>query len=323
MLHRCGFCFVWEHKKYKGEGRCIRPRETPAGEMAVNDLFLTDMSRGLFREGYIHLLSFPLYLSYMASWSTKRKYGYFLAVIGVLAVLVGIPVFIVVHKPATCSDGKQNGDERGIDCGGTCARLCPADFAEARVLWSYSTRVVPGVYNALAYAQNPNQAVVAESVPYLFKLYDNAGVLVAQKTGKTFIPAGQKFAVFVGGIETGGRIPTRTTFEFTSAPQWIPGTPIKGLSVLSINVSEGSNASDAAVSPSAIAKIRNTTVDSRFVNLDAFIILFDKDDNRIAFSKTVVNSIGPNETQDLSFTWPEAFSQGVIRSEVIFVPQTR
>ncbi len=287
--------------------------------MAVKGLSLTAMSRGLFREGYIHLLSFPLYLLHMASWSTRRKYGYFFAIIVVLAVIIGVPAFIVFHKPATCSDGKQNGGERGIDCGGACAKLCPADFVEPRVLWAHSTRVVPGVYNSLSYVQNPNPSVIVNSLPYLFKLYDSQGVLVAQKTGKTFVPAGQKFAVFVSGIETGARIPTRTTFEFTSSPEWIPGAQLKGVSVLSINVSEGA----AGVSPSAEAQIRNTTVDSRFNNLDAFIILYDKDDNRIAFSKTVINSIGPSETQTLSFTWPEAFSQAVIRSEVLFVPQMR
>lgn len=250
----------------------------------------------------------------MASWSTKRKYGYFFAAIVTLALFAGVPTFLALYEAPTCLDGKQNGDERGVDCGGKCQRLCAADFAAPRVLWSYSTRVVPGVYNALAYVQNPNPTVEAQGLSYTFKLYDAEGILVSQKTGRAYVPAGSKFPVFEGGIQTGNRIPTRTTFEFGTDPDWKPGEPITGIERLTVDVTEGDK-------PAAEARVRNTTTNLVFSNMDAFLILYDADDNRIAFSKTVIASLDPGETKSLFFTWPEAFSKKVVRSELLFVPQ--
>jgi len=252
----------------------------------------------------------------MASWSTKRKYGYFLVVLGILALAIGIPFFFFFYKAPTCYDGKQNGGERGIDCGGACAKLCPADFASPRVLWAYSARVVPGVYNLLAYVQNPNQAVEATSLSYMFKMYDDEGILVAQKEGRTFVPAGQKFAIFENGVRTGERAPAITTFEFTDIPDWRRGEIFSQVRLLSVNLDQDGN-------PSAEAKIKNDTVDRSFSNVTAFIVLYNKDDNRVNFSKTIVDSLAPGEQKSIYFTWPEPLSEQIVRSEVLFVANPR
>ncbi|HEU5114911.1 MAG TPA: hypothetical protein VFT82_04055, partial [Candidatus Paceibacterota bacterium] len=125
----------------------------------------------------------------MASWSTRRRWSYLLIFAALVVLFFGVPFFFLFYKAPTCFDGKQNGNETGIDCGGSCARLCPADFAAPRVLWSYSVQVVPGVFNSLAYVQNPNPSVEADNVPYLFRLYDSQGLLIAERTGKAFVPA--------------------------------------------------------------------------------------------------------------------------------------
>lgn len=248
----------------------------------------------------------------MASWSTKRKYAYFFIFLAALVLLVGLPAFFLFYKAPTCADGVQNGTERGIDCGGACARLCPADFAMPRVLWSYSVQVVPGIYNTLAYVQNPNAGVEALNMPYLIKLYDAEGILVTQRTGRAFIPAGQKFAIFAGGIDVGKRTPARTTFEFTGEANWRTGAMLTKLRVLD-------TALDQAIQPKAEVRVKNDAVDQSFSNITVFIILYDKDNNRITFSKTLIDSIGPNEIQTLYFTWPRVFTADVLRTEVLFV----
>jgi hypothetical protein len=253
----------------------------------------------------------------MASWSTTRKYGYLSALIFAIGVFVGVPGFLLFYKAPTCFDGKQNGGERGVDCGGACVRLCLADFAAPRVLWSYSQRIVPGVYNSLAYVQNPNQAVQAGPVAYVFRLYDAEGLLVAQREGSAFIPAGQKVAVFEGSVRTGERVPAKTTFEFTSDPDWRKGAPFTSLKTLLIDLATSS-------SPSVEVRIENSSLDRGFSNVVATVVLYDGNDNRVAFSRTVVSKIGPGESQVLYFTWPEPFPVDIVRSEVLFaLPQNQ
>ncbi len=248
----------------------------------------------------------------MASWSTKRKTGYFLIFIGAVALFIGVPAFFAFYKAPTCSDGVKNGTERGVDCGGACAKLCPVDFAAPRVLWAYSVKVVPGVYNALAYVQNPNAGVEAFGLPYRVKLYDSQGILVAERSGKAFVPAGQRFAVFEAGIDTGKRAPSRTTFEFTGEPNWRQGAALTKIRALDTSL-------DVSGQPKAEVKVKNDAADRSFSGVSAFLILYDKDDNRISFSKTVIDSIGPGESETLYYTWPEQFSAPVVRTENVFV----
>ena len=248
----------------------------------------------------------------MATWSTKRKYGYFLFFIILLLVFLGIPGYFIFYEKPTCFDGKQNGAERGLDCGGDCAKLCPADFAMPKALWSYSMNVVPSIYNSLAYIQNPNQSVEALSLPYLLRLYDSEGVLIAERRGSAYVPAGQKFAIFEGGINTGVRIPVKTTFEWSSEPLWQPAQVFNKIRTDDIIIEEGDK-------PKAEVKIRNTSPITTYSNIDAFIVLYDRDDNRVAFSKTLIERINKEETRTLYYTWPKAFSAPVVRSEVLFV----
>lgn len=251
----------------------------------------------------------------MASWSLKRQWVYFLAFIAFLLLVLALPVFLVFYEAPSCSDGKQNGGEKGVDCGGSCTRLCPADFGEPHILWSYSMNVAPGIYNSLAYIENPNQSVEARAADYSFKFFDDKGLLVVEKKGRTFIPAGQKFAVFAGGIRTGERVPARTTFEFRDDIEWKRGERLADVGVLSIDLEQGET-------PKAEVKIVNKSIDRVLPELSVFIIVYDQKDNRLAFSKTVADSLKPGETAALFFTWPETFVREAIRSEVIFVPRS-
>jgi hypothetical protein len=248
----------------------------------------------------------------MASWSTKRKYSYFFSFIVFVVVVIAAPIYFIFHKTPTCFDGIKNGSEKDIDCGGSCVRLCPVDFFTPHILWSYSMIVAPGIYNSMTYAENPNQTVEARSAPYTFTLYDAKGAVIAERKGKAFVPAGSKFAVFTGGINTGGKTPVKTTFEFDGSFDWARGVKISGLRVLDINL-EQENA------PAATAKIINDG-DKPVSSLDAFIVLYDENNNRLAFSKTIIDKINPRETQNLYFTWPSAFSRKAIRTEVLFSP---
>jgi len=89
-------------------------------------------------------------------WAFWRRTQY-VAGIMVFLSLVSLVVYAkYFYEPANCFDGLLNGDERGIDCGGGCVRICAIDVLPPKALWAQSFRVTDGQYNAVAYIENKN-----------------------------------------------------------------------------------------------------------------------------------------------------------------------
>ncbi len=107
-------------------------------------------------------------------------------------------------------------------------------------------------------------------------------------------------------------MPVRTTFEFTSVPEWSPARPYSDLKTLAVDILPNGSGSRAE------ARIRNEYVNTIISDIDAYIVIYDTDGNRIGFSKTRIESIAPGETEVLHFTWPEPFSKDAVKTEVLF-----
>ncbi|MDP6250283.1 MAG: hypothetical protein QGH26_05690, partial [Candidatus Pacebacteria bacterium] len=58
------------------------------------------------------------------SWSSKNRSIYLGGLILILVIVFALPVYNIFNKEPTCFDGKQNSNERGVDCGGGCEKIC-------------------------------------------------------------------------------------------------------------------------------------------------------------------------------------------------------
>jgi len=245
------------------------------------------------------------------SWTARRKLIILLIVIIAIGVFVGLPTFFAFYKAPTCFDGIQNQGEEGIDCGGPCTQLCQAGFAMPQELWATSSQVVAGIYNLLAYATNPNLGVAAPAISYDFKIYDGSGILIGERSGQTPVSSGTHFAVFEPTISTGMRVPAKTFFEFTSAPEWQNAATSSNLSVTSSNLTLASTTSRLDVS------VYNSSISLKN-NVGIIAILYDTSGNVIAFSKSVIPTIASLDSAQVSFTWPYSISTTVARKEFLF-----
>src|SRR5680860_1366407 len=155
------------------------------------------------------------------TWALKRQIFY----IAVLLVFLGIFGFLVIYphynKAPTCFDNSQNGNETGVDCGGSCAKACTFETDEVSVLWARSFMVVPDRYNAVAYLENHNKNLAVEKIKYQFRFADKDNIYLGRREGIAFIPPGRNFAIFERGIELGNSEPVYTTFSFTETPNWV------------------------------------------------------------------------------------------------------
>jgi len=247
------------------------------------------------------------------SWASRRKSIY----TGVLALVVllflSIPLYSYLSRTPTCIDGKQNGDELGVDCGGSCEALCQSQAREMIVHWSRAFKSGDGMVDALAYVENPNILAGTENVIYRFKLYDENNILITEKFGKTFVLPSEQIAIFEPALRTGERVYKYAFFEFAPDIQWV-------------RVKEGTKASELAISeqnitglemkPKLTAVISNNSITPVY-NVEIVAIIYDIDDNAIAVSATLVDEITKYGGKTISFSWRKPFESIPARIDII------
>ena len=251
----------------------------------------------------------------MASWAQRRKLIYSSGVIIFSLLVIGLPLFFYLYKAPTCSDGIKNGYEKGVDCGGSCQKLCLDSFLAPQVAWTRLQNVAPGLYNIAAYIVNPNAKAVALSVPYHVIVYDAQGVEITEYTGTVTLPPQRNTLAFRGAVSMGKRIPTKALFEFTGVPQWQTVTdPLSALSLSDKKYSDDDSGASLSVT------LNNAGIND-LKNLDVYAVLYDKDDNAIGFSKTNIDVIPSYGSEVAPFTWPTTFGGKVISIEILPVAQ--
>lgn len=247
----------------------------------------------------------------MATWSQKRKVLYGILVAVILIGAIALPLFLVLYKAPTCSDGKKNGNEQDVDCGGSCERLCQSAFKSPIVAWTRFEELAPSLYNVAAYLINPNTEGEAVDVPYHIVLYDNRGILITDTNGKVTLPPHRNTLAFQGAVNVGQRVPTKALFEFTSAPDWHKKKD--KLSVISVGEKRYAEESNTS---SLIVELKNQSVNT-LNNVSVSVVLYDKNSNALGFSKTIVDEIQGQGNAVAPFTWPVSRDNKVISIEVL------
>lgn len=248
-------------------------------------------------------------------WSTRRKFG-FIAIFTVIVLLIaGIFVYFkFVREVPTCMDGKQNQNERGVDCGGLCEQVCRTDAKQLVRLWSRAFESTPGIYSAVAYIENQNVRAGTDAIRYEFRFYDDRNILVAGPiTGETFFGPNERTAIFLSGIETGNRVPTSVFFRFLNEPTWKRTNDDYASSQL---VTSEADLTDEGTLPKLSAKISNPTPRD-FRDIDVIAILYGADGNVVTASQTHLDELLRDSDQMIFFTWQKPLITPIVRTELI------
>lgn len=225
-----------------------------------------------------------------------------------LLIWIGISIW---YEAPTCFDGKRNGSEAGIDCGGSCELVCSFQAVDPIVLWSRFFELQPGLYNAVVMIENPNTDVESEPVSYSFKLRDAENVLVAEERGEIRIPADRTIPLFIPNITTGNRIPVRSFFTFESPFVWGRTTherPTVSVSNISLKKADTAPRLDATLYNSGSQTLSDIYV---------VAVLSDASGNAVAASRTVVPFLDPKQEANIFFTWPNAFGKNIASIDII------
>lgn len=244
------------------------------------------------------------------SWSGRRKTLYTGTSFLIVFLISGAVAYALLNRPASCLDGKQNGGEKGVDCGGSCARVCEGDAQAPVVLWSRALEVAPGIYTAAAYIENRNSLAYARHVRYAFRLFDERNVLIAERIGVASIAPTRFVPIIESNIATGNRVPTRAFFEFQDAPMWEKGElPRLTLSDQTLD-EEGRRVS---------VKVRNDS-GRLLTGIPVTAILYDADGTAQAASVSSIKRLEKGASEEVVFTWPSHFLKPIVETQIIALP---
>jgi hypothetical protein len=229
-----------------------------------------------------------------------------------LIFIGGIFLIYKIFWGASCSDGKKNGGEEGIDCGGPCPKPC----AENVVLQKLQTGPVSiikykGKFDVALEVTNVNDRFGFEKVSYATILYKGEEE-VGRKEGKFYILPNEIRYLIETGIECKDSPDNaKVIFKEEEWGEYKKREKPK-LEILNKVSKYGEGKGNFFEVNFQLAN--RSSYDFFTVDLDA--VLKDKNNKIIAVNKANLNAVEAGEVRDFRFIWPTEFEGQVDSIEI-------
>ena len=247
------------------------------------------------------------------SWASRRRFVIIAIVGAVIVAFLAILGTSIFYETPSCTDGIQNQDEAGIDCGGGCQFLCTEQERAPTVLF---TKAIPngvGRTDVVASIENINARAAAKNVPYTVTLYGAKQVFVQEVKGTIDLPPASTIPVFIPGVSSGNQKVTGAFLVIdASSPRWFTMSSNPRIVPVVSNISVSGSAS----SPRVDAILSNASV-TTMTNVPVVVFVHDEKGEVIAASQTIVPTIPAQDKSAATFTWNSAFSSAPAAIEVV------
>lgn len=248
------------------------------------------------------------------SWTRERKTFITFVVISFLSIVGVLAALPFIIKNPTCNDGRKNGTETGVDCGGSCRIMCTQDIIPLEIRWQRSVEVDEKTYDTVAYVVNKNNNAIPASVFFKVIISDRNGATIAEKEGETIILPGAATPLYVPAIQVGDRIPVRTRFEIIKTGPFYTYSNQEFLKNIQVIDHVFDNTTET---PRLTLTIKNALYE-QVHDVDVYALLYDAEDTLIAINKTYIENIGPRSEEKAYMSWRNPFSSPA-RFEFILV----
>lgn len=239
-----------------------------------------------------------------SDWASRRKSIYLVAMVLLLSSVSFVIFWQFWYSAPSCFDHLKNGDETGVDCGGSCSLICSESALKPIVRWDPRLfEISPGLWSILIYVENPNVSAMATYLPYTFTIYDQNNNVLLTKNGATILPKNQTVGIFEGGMAIKG-MPKRAIFDLGDKIVWQKSiAPDPNLAVIHSPLLRLDSM------PRIEANVKNKEIYD-IKNIELVAAIFDGNDNAIAASRTFVEKLKGGEDTNIFFTWPKPFDLG-------------
>ncbi len=225
-----------------------------------------------------------------------------------LGVFLGGLFWAFFYTAPTCTDGKQNQDETGIDCGGVCSQYCVADLAseplviEDTELLAYSA----ATSDAIGTVTNKNTKAALKSATYTFRVYDKNGMITTEQSGKFSLLPRESRILSALGLTVPFARDLKTELVITEE-EWVafvdftepPNIRVANQQFTLLSGSAGYAEAKGLLQNESPYDIRTLTI---------VVVVRDSIGKALSVNKTVMNTVQSGERRDFRLVWPQAFA---------------
>lgn len=243
------------------------------------------------------------------SWAVQKRLSIVLVIVAAIITLGAVVLIPLLYESPSCTDGKQNRDERGVDCGGEdCPYLCASDLLSPSVRF-VRPLTVGARTDVIAFIDNRNALAEANDVGYTLELFDTNGVSLGTREGTVDLPTGTTIPLFVPGVAQVHASRAFLTLE--------PAARFSSVNERTYApLARGTRIEETISGPRVTATIVNER-HTPFYNVKYVVVVYDTTGTIIAASQTVVTLIPADGSTEAVFTWPTPFNGTASRVEIL------
>lgn len=235
------------------------------------------------------------------SWAGNRRLLIVAVALFAALVVVASVLIATLPKEPSCSDGLQNQNESGVDCGGSCAYLCSAEVVPPSVSYIRAL-TASGRTDVVALVENLDPSASVRDARYAVELFAADGTLLASRDGVMDLAPGESVPVFMTGLLPAGAPVARAFLSFDEASMnWRAASGERTLPRAEAVRVEGT-----PDSPRVAANLRNPSA-TALADVRVVVAVRDIAGTVIAASQTVVEALPGQSSVPVTFTWNEPF----------------
>ncbi len=234
----------------------------------------------------------------------ERKTKQIIIIATYLLIAVGAVFFIYkIFWGASCTDGKKNGGEEGIDCGGPCPRPC-INTPVLEKPEAISVALIPyrGKFDVVAEIKNVNDRFGFEKVPYEILLYKGEEAVGGKKGAIYILPNEVRYLVETG-IEC--KDSPDSAKVLVEGEGWAEYKKKEKPKLEILNKTFNYTKTGGSFFEINFQIVNRSSYD--FLTVDIEAVVRDGSNKIIAANKANLNSVKSGEVRDFRFFWPVEF----------------
>ncbi len=233
-------------------------------------------------------------------WALWRRFVYGLTLLIIFLVPFSYFSYQKLYQAPTCKDGVQNGEEVGVDCGGSCSLLCSSDVIPVETTFAQFFKNDDGTYDVGVLLLNKNSGSAPKSLKLTVILKSKEDKILLQKEVLTIIPVASDLPVVLQRVTLSG-VPDKVIVVKEEGYSYV----IKNKIITPIKIATSFD----QVSKNGVYVTLTNTTKKELLRFPVSVVLYDEQRKPLGVSESMVERLSRGETKTIEIIFGHTFGR--------------